>query len=172
MDITGLTPPFTYYGGKVRAAKWIISHFPAHDLYVEPFGGAAAVLLAKPPSKNEIYNDLRSDIVGFYRVLRNDEQRARLKQLISYTPYSREEFYAVRKIYYSPEKDPVVRAWRFWVLASMCFGGGVSQISRTSSSNDPSKAKGEDYSAKGDKGFGVSYGINKSGISLTKVSVS
>ena len=39
-------------------AKWIISYFPAHGLYCEPFGGAGSVLMQKPRAQGEIYNDL------------------------------------------------------------------------------------------------------------------
>jgi len=27
--MTTLAPPFTYYGGKIRTAQWILNHFPA-----------------------------------------------------------------------------------------------------------------------------------------------
>jgi D12 class N6 adenine-specific DNA methyltransferase len=63
-------PAIRYYGGKWNSALWIIKHFPPHVHYVEPCGGAASVLLQKPPSELETYNDLSGDIVNFFRVLR------------------------------------------------------------------------------------------------------
>jgi len=43
---------------------------PPHSTYVEPFAGAANVLLAKPPSQKEVINDLDSRVVKIHKALR------------------------------------------------------------------------------------------------------
>lgn len=87
-------PVLRYHGGKWKLAHWIISHFPVHRIYVEPFGGAASVLLRKPRSWAEIYNDLDGEIVNLFRVLRNPAQARELIRLCKLTPYARAEFEA------------------------------------------------------------------------------
>jgi DNA adenine methylase len=78
-----------YYGGKARLAPWIVAHLPPHVCYVEPFGGAASVLLRKPPAPYEVYNDLDGEVVGFFRVLR--ERPDDLLHAIALTPFARAE---------------------------------------------------------------------------------
>jgi len=78
-----------YYGGKARLAPWIVAHLPPHTAYVEPFGGAASVLLRKPPAPCEVYNDLDGEVVGFFRVLR--ERPGDLVEAIRRTPFARAE---------------------------------------------------------------------------------
>lgn len=51
-------PVLRYPGGKFRIAGWIIEQLPPHRVYVEPFGGAGSVLMAKPRAHAEIFNDV------------------------------------------------------------------------------------------------------------------
>lgn len=85
-------PLMRYYGGKWNIAKWVIDHMPPHRNYVEPFGGAASVLLRKEPSLFEIYNDIDSDIVNLFEVLRDKQKYEDLKHALKFTPFSRVEF--------------------------------------------------------------------------------
>jgi DNA adenine methylase len=115
---TPTTPALRYHGGKWRMAPWILEHFPAHRCYVEPFGGAAGVLLQKDRCYAEVYNDLDGDVVNFFRVLRDPEQCARLITMLALTPYARTEFEQA----YEPCTEPVERARRLAVRAQMGFG--------------------------------------------------
>ena len=82
------TPKITYrqYGGKASIAKWIVSHFPEHRTYMEPFCGSAAVLLAKPRSFIEIINDLDEVVMAMWRAIKS--QPKQLAALLWATPYS------------------------------------------------------------------------------------
>ena len=75
-------PALRYYGGKWMLAPWIIQHLPDHKTYVEPFGGVASVLMRKAPSQVEIYNDLNSELVNFFKILRNPYTAKRLVELL------------------------------------------------------------------------------------------
>lgn len=81
-------PAIRYRGSKFRIAPWIISFFPPHTTYVEPYGGSASVLLNKTESKTEIYNDLDSEVVNFFRLLRCPNDRRELAAQVSLTPHS------------------------------------------------------------------------------------
>lgn len=111
-------PALRYHGGKWRLAPWITSRFPAHRIYVEAFGGGASVLLRKPRSYAEVYNDLDGEIVSFFRVLQSAEQSERLRDLLICTPFARGEFVQA----YEKTDDPVERARRLLVRSFMGFG--------------------------------------------------
>ena len=115
-DVT--RPALRYHGGKFRLAPWIVQFFPPHACYVEPFGGAASVLLRKPRSYAEVYNDLDGDIVNFFRVVRDRAMCADLIEACRLTPYARDEF----TLAYEPTDDPLERARRTAVRAAMGFG--------------------------------------------------
>jgi DNA adenine methylase len=106
-----------YFGGKWALAPWIIEHMPAHRVYVEPFGGAASVLLRKPRSKVEVYNEIDDEIVGIFRILQNPAQCRELFRLLRRTPYARREF----EIAFQKTDDPLLRAQRAIIRAYMSF---------------------------------------------------
>jgi DNA adenine methylase len=111
-------PILRYHGGKFRLAPWIISHFPAHKIYVEPFGGAGSVLLQKPRSYAEVYNDLDGEIVNLFRVLRDRDKAAELAFLVAATPFARDEF----DLSYESSDDEIEQARRTVVRSFMGFG--------------------------------------------------
>lgn len=117
MSTTVTRPALRYHGGKWRIADWIIAHFPPHTCYVEPFGGAASVLLRKAPSLFEVYNDRDEVVVTFFRVLRERPQE--LIRAIELTPYSRAE----QQLAYTPCDDELEQARRLCVRAWQTYGG-------------------------------------------------
>lgn len=114
--------PIQWFGGKAKRAPRLLALFPPHHTYVEPFGGAASLLLAKSPSPVEIYNDINSGCVNFFRVLRDEEGYKKLRHKAVYTPYSREEFCYCRDTWQGCE-DPVERAYRWYVMVRQSFAG-------------------------------------------------
>ncbi|MDP3328754.1 MAG: DNA adenine methylase [Parvibaculum sp.] len=121
-------PVLRWHGGKWILAPWIIAHFPPHRIYVEPFGGAASVLMRKPRSYAEIYNDLDSDVVGLFQVLRNPDLSARLIAGLRLTPFARLEFENA----YEVVDDPVESARQLCIRSFMGFGSdGFNRDVRT-----------------------------------------
>lgn len=99
-------PVLRYHGGKWRLAPWIIEHLPRRRVYVEPFGGGASVLMRKPRSYSEVYNDLDGEIVNLFRVMRDEPNE--LLRRVQLTPFSRGEF----RESYEPSDDPIEQARR------------------------------------------------------------
>jgi DNA adenine methylase len=117
-------PVLRYPGGKYTLAKWIISHFPHHEIYVEPYGGGGSVLMQKPESGGEIYNDIYGDVVNVFRVLRDPEQAQELERLIRLTPCSYEEYMSA----YDATDDQIERARRTIYRSFVTIGAdGVSR---------------------------------------------
>lgn len=70
-----LRAPFPFFGGKGRVADVIWDAFGDVELYVEPFAGSIAVLLARPVEHRrtwEVINDLDPHIVNFWRAAKGD----------------------------------------------------------------------------------------------------
>jgi DNA adenine methylase len=117
-------PMIRYHGGKWKLAPWIISHFPAHRVFVEPFGGGGSVLLRKPRSYAEIYNDLDSEVVNLFRVVR--ERGRELRHALELTPFARDEFVEA----WMPSENSLEQARRTVVRAYMGFGSAAVTLMR------------------------------------------
>lgn len=114
-------PVLRWHGGKWLLAPWIIGHFPRHRTYVEPFGGAASVLLRKDRAYAEVYNDLDDQVVNLFRMLRDPASSVRLEQLLALTPFARAEFVPA----WDAVDDPVEAARRLVVRSFMGFGSNA-----------------------------------------------
>jgi DNA adenine methylase len=114
-------PVLRWHGGKFRIAPWIVANLPPHRVYVEPFGGAASVLMQKPRAYAEVYNDLDGEVVNLFRVFR--ERSDELRRAIQLTPFAREEYLAA----YQQSDCPLERARRLIVRSFMGFGSNAHQ---------------------------------------------
>jgi DNA adenine methylase len=127
---TTVRPPIKWHGGKHYLAKRIIEHFPLHHTYVEPFGGAASVLLNKQPSPVEVYNDLDGRLTRFFRLLRHPNQE--LIKRLTLTPYSEQEFESASQWgARAARQDGIEKARRDFVLWRQSIGGRGDSFSYT-----------------------------------------
>ena len=128
-----------YPGAKWGVASWVISFFPPHHSYLEPFFGSGAVLFNKPRSNIETVNDLDGAV---FRCIREDPKR--LAREIYFTPYSREVHIA------SYQEDilacPFASAAKFLVKCNQGYGFRTNE-SRVGWKNDIA-ARERAYAAK------------------------
>jgi DNA adenine methylase len=118
-----LRAPFQYFGGKSKMIAKLLPLLPQHQVYVEPFCGAASLFFAKEPSPVEVLNDLNGDVINVFRVLQNKETHEELRFRLMYTPYARAEFMRALEMREQKDLTPVDRAWAFLVRQNMGMGG-------------------------------------------------
>ena len=112
--------PISYYGGKQTLLRHILPLVPKHTTYTEAFAGGAALFFAKEPAVVEVINDINSNLITFYKVLKTDFPA--LKAEIDKTLHSRDAHLKASIIYnYSRLFDPIERAWAVWVLSRQGF---------------------------------------------------
>ena len=105
---------FGWYGGKFSHLDFILPNIPLDaQHFCDVFGGSAAVLINRPPAPVETYNDIDTELVNFFKVLRDDGTE--LIRAINLTPFSREEL--VRACEYERGLSNLERARRFFVRA-------------------------------------------------------
>ncbi len=120
--------PLIWFGGKSKYAEHIISKFPAHKKYVEPFGGAAHVITQKPRITHEVYNDIDENVVNF--LLENRRDPERMREACISLPYSRALFERWKR---EPlPLDPFEKAVRwFYMNRSAISKGNAEEVPQT-----------------------------------------
>jgi DNA adenine methylase len=114
--------PLPYIGGKNRIARKIVTIFPKHITYVEPFAGGAQVFFRKERSRVEVLNDLYGEIVNFFRVCQQHHDE--LLRCLKFVLVSREWFERLEK--QNPESlTDIQKAVRFFYLRKTCYAGLV-----------------------------------------------
>lgn len=106
-----------YPGSKWSIADWVISFFPEHHSYLEPFFGSGAILFNKHRSNIETVNDLDGNVVNLFEWIRNDPQQ--LAHEIYYTPYARQVY---DDAYTSVPEDSLGKAVNFCIRLNMGYG--------------------------------------------------
>jgi DNA adenine methylase len=131
-DLKILRAPFGYPGGKTKSVPNILKHLPYRKVYVEPFGGSGAVLLARQPSQLEVLNDRYAGVVSFYRCLRNPEKYKQLIDYLDLTIHSREDFVDAKQTW-CDETDDVVRAAKWYYMVNYSFSSLGRNFGRATS---------------------------------------
>jgi DNA adenine methylase len=120
--------PFPYIGGKQRFAKRILELLPEptkQTVFVEPFCGSASVTLSREPVGIEVINDRNSDIVHFFRVLRNAGEA--LQEYLRNVPYSRAQYEEWTSKDFAPANDIERAAAIFLRLRAAMFSSQKCQ---------------------------------------------
>ena len=110
-----------YYGTKAvnkPVGRWVAAQIPHDRYYVEPFAGMLGVLLQRKPSRIEIVNDLNSNVVNWWQVVRDKPDE--LTEWCANTPNSRQVFQTCKTLL-TTSSDNVVRAGAFTHLMMFSY---------------------------------------------------
>lgn len=112
----------SWIGGKKLLRQEIIKRFPDNvSRYIEVFGGAAWVLLAKDRhAELEVYNDINCDLINLFRCVKH--HCGELQRELSYMLNSRELFQDFKVQYNVRGMTDIQRAARFFMLIKTSYG--------------------------------------------------
>ena len=148
-----LASPFCWVGAKNRMRSKIAPILEEArrglPVYVEPFGGSAAMLLALTPVNREVYNDADGRLADFFRALADDEALVKMKRWADAFPKSREIYDELKRDWVkSPELAK--RGFATFYVQSFSFGGKPFETFGVEK-NGGSKINVANYRAKGER---------------------
>lgn len=136
--MTPARPVLRYHGGKFRLAPKLLEIFPPHRIYTEVFGGGGSVLMLKPRTYSELYNDLDREVVNVFRVLQNRVKAKHLEALLRMKDEDHRQLAECLKSlagmviissYQSEFYDELFRGWRkmSWTAGNLCSANTNAQ---------------------------------------------
>lgn len=127
--------PLRRYGGKVNLAKWIVSHFPVHQTYIEPFCGSASVFFAKQPAQAEFLNDKDARVKHAFEMIR--ARPFELAAAIWATPYMQSNWRN------TASKDDIEKAALFIASTQQFYAGATHNSTWSVDSGHANKNKAQ-----------------------------
>lgn len=118
-------------GNKKKLAQRIISYFPKHSTYIEPFFGAGGLFFNKPVSEYNILNDYDEDVYNIFTLIRT--RKDELWEAIETTPLH-EKIWKDYKEGRMPQDD-ISRAIRFLMVSNFSLYGSGETFRLTPSDN-------------------------------------
>jgi len=122
----GMDTPLSWIGGKSRLKRKLVTMFPPHDIYIEPFLGAGHLLFWKKPSEQEWVCDKNNLLINFWKVQKDKKEQRKFLDYMEFHPKSRALFYEYREALSNPEKYngilPYIRAGMAYYLIKSSFG--------------------------------------------------
>ena len=115
-----INSPFRYAGGKFYARKLIAEHLIESEVYCEPFAGGASIFFYKEKSKINILNDLDSNLMLVYRIIRDNPSA--LIEVVKSFPYPSKEAHYFYKNEYVPSNE-IEEAGRWFYLNRISYSG-------------------------------------------------
>jgi len=114
-------------GGKFRLVNTIQQYIPFHNFYLEPFLGAGWILLNKPRCQYECANDLNSELINYYLIIReHPEEFDELKKGV-FGLVSQEICNRIVSGELMPRNN-IERAYFFYYLNKTTFGSTLWQV--------------------------------------------
>jgi DNA adenine methylase len=123
-----------WVGGKARISKQLISMMPAHNEYCEVFFGGGSVFFTKPKAESNFVNDLNSNLVNMYEVMRDEGDE--FWKFAPYLLYSKEMFDKAVEKYGSEDwdkLDKVRRAVFYYFIIRTSFNNQLKNFTRDQS---------------------------------------
>jgi DNA adenine methylase len=149
-EVTRLSSPLKYHGGKSYLAAKLVDLMPPHIHYVEPYCGGLSVLLHKDPhGVSEVANDIHSGLTNFFDVLKAPQHFAAFQRIVSAVPFSQVEWEMAKELGIFPQ-DPkildVEAAVRFFIVCRQSRAGKFDSFA-TLSKNRTRRGMNEQASA-------------------------